>query len=360
MVPIYEDNEFGEGMLPYLIDAVQEVNAHVPYRSVINPTATEDQIGEELYKLMTMQTRVFVVQTLPSLAARIFAKANQIGMMTKGYVWIMTDVTTNSLDSMDPSVLNSMDGALGVKTYVPRTKELDRFKVRWKRKFLMENPILNEHQLDVYGLWAHDAARALAMAIEETGPANFTHENKNPTDLQSLGVSQNGEKIRDALSRTNFTGLTGEFRIMNGQLQSVNYEIVNVHGGSGGNSVGFWNPEKGLSKDLSGSGTRSVIWPGDTTTKPRGWEWPVAGKRLKIGVPVKEGYNEFVKVTINKTGADGYCTDVFNAAIATLPYPILFDYVHFALPNGSSAGSYDDLIMQVHNGVSVISNPLKS
>ena len=69
VVPIYTDNEYGQGMIPFLIDALidalQEVNACVPYRSFIPPLASDDQIGQELYKLMTMQTRVFIAH-MPS------------------------------------------------------------------------------------------------------------------------------------------------------------------------------------------------------------------------------------------------------------------------------------------------------
>lgn len=349
VVLIYQDDEFGDGMSPYLIHALQGVNARVPYQSIIDPTATEDHIGEELHKLITMPTRVFVVHMLPSLAIRLFAKANEIGMMREGYVWILTDATANLLDSMTSSVLKSMEGALGVRTYVPKSMELERFKLKWKRKFIMENFVLNDPHLDIFGLWAYDAARALAMAIEKTGVKNFTFENQNGsenlTDLRTLGVSRNGEKIREALSKTKFIGLTGNYEIVNGQLQSAGFEIVNVNS-NGGNRVGFCNPEKGL---LSLSETMTVIWPGNTAAVPKGWDFQTTGKRLRIGVPVKKGYIEFMKV--NGTEVEGYCKDVFDAAIATLPYDVPFDYIPFALPNGSRAGSYDDLIMQVNTGV---------
>ncbi|CAK7354066.1 unnamed protein product [Dovyalis caffra] len=49
-VPIYIDNEYGEGIIPYLTDALQAVDARVPYQSVISLSATDDQIVEELYK----------------------------------------------------------------------------------------------------------------------------------------------------------------------------------------------------------------------------------------------------------------------------------------------------------------------
>ncbi|KAL0330149.1 UNVERIFIED_CONTAM: Glutamate receptor 2.6 [Sesamum radiatum] len=91
VVPIYVDNEFGEGMIPYLTDALENINVRVPYRSVIPLLASDEQIVAELYKLMTMQTRVFVVHMLVPLGFRLFAKAQQLGMMTKGYAWIITD-----------------------------------------------------------------------------------------------------------------------------------------------------------------------------------------------------------------------------------------------------------------------------
>jgi ionotropic glutamate receptor len=59
VVPIYIDNEYGQGIIPFLIDALQDVDVRVPYRSVIPTSPLDDQIGQELYKLKTMQTRVF-------------------------------------------------------------------------------------------------------------------------------------------------------------------------------------------------------------------------------------------------------------------------------------------------------------
>ncbi|KAL2525386.1 Glutamate receptor 2.2 [Abeliophyllum distichum] len=61
VVPIYVDNDFGKGIIPFQTDALEKVNARVPYRSAIPSMATDDQIVAELYKLKRMQTRVFIV-----------------------------------------------------------------------------------------------------------------------------------------------------------------------------------------------------------------------------------------------------------------------------------------------------------
>ncbi|GKV52072.1 hypothetical protein SLEP1_g58676 [Rubroshorea leprosula] len=129
-VPIYVDNEFGEGIIPYLSDALEEVNARIPYRSVISPGATDVEIEKELFKLMSMQSRVFIVHMTPDLGSRVFDKATEIGMMSEGYVWIITDGMTNLWSLIHHSDhMDSMQGVLGVRNYVPKSKELENFKV---------------------------------------------------------------------------------------------------------------------------------------------------------------------------------------------------------------------------------------
>ena len=91
VVLIYSDNEYGNGVIPYLTDALQEIDTRISYRSVIHPLATDDQILEELYKLMTMPIRVFIVHMFTPLGPRLFTRAYEIGMMEEGFVWILTD-----------------------------------------------------------------------------------------------------------------------------------------------------------------------------------------------------------------------------------------------------------------------------
>ncbi|XP_022730776.1 glutamate receptor 2.7-like [Durio zibethinus] len=367
-VLIYIDNEFGEGIIPYLTDALQEIDVRVPYRSVIPSSASDDQISQELYKLMTMPTRVFIVHMPPSLGTRLFAKAKQIGMMREGYAWVVTGGMTNLWSLTDPSTIDSMQGVLGVRTYVPRTNELENFRVRWKRKFQQDNPTIINAELNIFGLWAYDATFALAMAIENVSMANFSFKRTNVsssgTDLETFGVSQIGPQLIQALSSTKFRGLTGDIDFVNGQLQSSLFQIVNVNG-NGERKVGFWTPKSGLVRELNLTNRSTdstykpnlgpIIWPGDTTSPPKGWEIPTNGKKLRIGVPVKLGFREFINVTWDPnshraTSITGYSIDVFYAVMAAMPYAVTYDFFPFATPDGKSAGTYDDLIFQVYIG----------
>ncbi|KAK8523489.1 hypothetical protein V6N12_048009 [Hibiscus sabdariffa] len=187
-VPIYVDNQFGETLIPFLTAALQEHNTRVPYLSLIPESATDDRIAKELYKLMNMETRVFIVHAASTLGLRILAKAEEIGMMSEGYAWIMTDSMTTF---------------------------------------------------------------ALAMAVEKVGTANLSFNEPNIssrgvlTGLETLGVSGNGPRLIQELSNITFEGLSGDFHFVNGELEASVFEIVNING-NGERRVGFWTPQSGL------------------------------------------------------------------------------------------------------------------
>ncbi|KAL8536849.1 hypothetical protein ACS0TY_012140 [Phlomoides rotata] len=364
VVPIYVDNEFGEGIIPSLTDALEQVNAHVPYRSVIPPSATDDQIAGELYKLMTMPTRVFVVHMRALLGRRLFAKAKQVGMMSKEYVWIITDGIANELNSIESSVMESMLGVIGVRPHFARTEEFHKFEIRYKKTVWQKNPT-EYHSLDlsIYGLWAYDSAIALALAVEKARVRNATflkaNTSSNWTDLERIGVSSIGPELIKALSSTTFRGLAGKFELIDGQLQTPPYEIVNVVGPRE-RVVSYWTKEMGIIRQLiftdvntntyttSNSNIAPITWPGDRTSPPKGWVIPTSGKKLRIGVPVKYGFFEFLKVTSsnNTTHVEGYSKDVFDAVIKSLPYSVQYEYIPFS--TSDHTGSYNDLVYQVY------------
>ncbi|MED6203634.1 hypothetical protein PIB30_001332 [Stylosanthes scabra] len=373
-VPIYIDNDYGRAIIPFLTNSLQQANIRVPYLAVISPSATVDQIEEQLYKLMTMQTRVFVVHMLNNPGSTLFAIADRIGMMSQGYVWIVTNGMANTLASLDSSEMEAMQGVIGVKTYVPKSKRMVEFQARWKRRFLQENPTMVDANINVFGLWAYDATTALASAVERANNNNTklgfenttTNTSSNFSDMDNLGVSHSGEELRDALSDTRFSGLAGEFSLINGQLDATTFQIINVNG-NGEKVIGYWTPQKGLTRNLSSSSSSgggglnnnnnnlgAMIWPGDSYSVPKGWEIPTNGKKLRIGVPVSSR-PQFVNVELdsetNTTKVTGFSIDVFEAVVQDLPYALPYQLIPFAKSNGEMAGTYNDLIMQVFDAV---------
>lgn len=366
VVPVYDDTDYGRGILPHLIDALQQIDARIPYRSVISMAATSENIIQELYKLRTMQTRVFIVHMSSTRASLLFTKAKEAGMMKQGYVWIITNGLANIIDSLNPSVIEAMNGVIGVRFHVPRSKELDSFSIRWNKMYHQDNP--NEspvNKLSVVGLWGYDTVWALAQAAEKirvlSNKNNRLQSAKNSTCLESLAVSTNGPQLLTEIVQSKFRGLSGNFDVTDRQLQVSALQIINVVGRSW-RHIGFWSLENGLSRKLNQNGseiTRStsmlnlnpVIWPGESTEIPRGWELPASGNKLRVGVHTS-AYPEFIRTSkdpaTSATRASGLSIDIFEEAVKKLPFALSYEYEAFDTVDTQSTGSYNDFVYQVY------------
>ncbi|CAO2829394.1 unnamed protein product [Amaranthus hypochondriacus] len=77
--------------------------------------------------------------------------------------------------------------------------------------------------------------------------------------------------------------------------------------------------------------------------------------RLRILVPVKDGFTEFVDVKRDPTTKElisrGFAIDMFKAIVnSAMPYTVLFDFHPYQSPNGSMNGTYDDMLRAVSSG----------
>ncbi|KAJ1281373.1 hypothetical protein BS78_04G301500 [Paspalum vaginatum] len=361
-VVFYEDSPYGSGILPALADALQGVGARIVDRAAVPSDAGDDRIDAVLYRFMAMPTRVFVVHMSPFLAPRFFRRARDAGMMSVDYVWIATDGLGGFLDAMGPDDIDSMEGVVSLRPYVEMTDQVKNFSARFRARLRRVSPAADFYARDptVLMLWSYDTAWAIAAAAEAAGvssPAFRTPQQSQSTavtDLDRLGVSATGAALLEAVRKTTFHGLAGDFRLVDGQLQPPAYEVVNVVG-RGARAVGFWTPEAGITRTLRANSSKElkrIIWPGDSVsspTKPKGWVVSPNGQKLQVAVPVKHGFKDFVKVRGNWTNGPanvtGYCIDVFDAVMRRMPYPVNYEYVPFPY----SSESYDNLVSLVPN-----------
>ncbi|KAF9612898.1 hypothetical protein IFM89_004314 [Coptis chinensis] len=346
VVLIYEGTDYGHGIIPYFTDAFQRINVRVPHRSVIAPSAKDDEILKELHKLSTMSTRVFIVHiSATSLGLRFFQNVKDVELMSEGNAWIITEELTNMLGSLNNSVIDLMRGVLGVKPYIPRSRDLNNFRARLMRMNTFQENTATGHNLDLFCLHAYDTIWALAMAAEKVcgnHSCRVSKMDKTATYLAEIEKSEMGSELLKEILNSEFEGLSGDIRLVDGQLQPTIFQILNVVG-TGEREIGFWIPKVGIPH------LRPIMWPGEVMDAPNGSVVPT--KKLKIGVPVKCSFTEFVKVEVdlsnNGTKVTGYCIDVFDAVMKLLPYVVPYEYVPFRKPNGDRAGNYTNLIHQV-------------
>ncbi|OMO74759.1 Ionotropic glutamate receptor [Corchorus olitorius] len=341
---IYEhSNEFStdSGLITLLSDSLRAVGSDVehhlafpPLESLSDQTAT---IEEELRKLESKSNRVFIViQSSLQLAVLLFEKAKQMGMMEKGYVWIVTDEIASLLDSLDSSVLYNMQGVIGFRTkFVESSKSFTQFKTKFRKKYGIQYSEEEEYSNpSIFALRAYDAAWTVAQAMEKT-QANATSK-----DLLKQIIS------------SNFEGLSGRIRFENSTLlQQGTFQIINVVGKSY-REMAVWSPELGFSENFDKERGNfmtelgPIDWPGGLQTVPKGWTSVAGVKPLKIGVPAKGAFNQFVKVSYDqdKNGSyvTGFSIEVFEAVVKRLPYQLPYDFIPFN-------GSYDDMVKEVYN-----------
>ncbi|GMI79798.1 GLUTAMATE RECEPTOR 2.7, glutamate receptor 2.7 [Hibiscus trionum] len=360
VVLLYEDTEFGSGLIPYLTDEFQQFDIRVSSRFSISPNSANLTMLKMLNKVMAMQTRVIVVHMTSSLGAKLLLLAKEANMISEGYAWIITDGLSSLLDPMGAKVIGSMQGVLGIRPYIPQSKSLENFKRRWNRRIPSSSAKLN-----IYGYWAYESVWALAKSVEmvrhESSGVTRQSYRRNASQIPEIRVSTIGRMIRNKLVKTKFRGLSGEFSLVRGQLQSSVFEIINVVDKME-KVIGYWSLENGLSPELGKpvKATYSTslyhelkppIWPGNTKAKPRGWTTPVGGKKLKIVVPVKPGFDTYLKVKhdhyTNEFSVTGFSYDVFLEALALLPFAVPHEPIPYFIGSNTSSGTYDELLYDV-------------
>ncbi|PNT64648.1 hypothetical protein BRADI_4g30880v3 [Brachypodium distachyon] len=287
-----------------------------------------------------------------TLASKFFNLAKEEGIISQGFVWITAHGSTDILDVVNSRALGAMHGVLQVKPHVQDTVELQNFRQRWRNKYRSKKPGTRLSEPTLSGLYAYDTVWALALAAEKAGCGCSKSEcvrsvsNSGSTDFEKIGASKTAKKLRGTLLDVNFTGLSGEFKIQDLQLPSVNYEIINIVGRER-RLLGFWTPGSGISRSLNRTADLpTIIWPGDNGAAPRGWLFPM-NKNLTIGVPMKGGFDKFVTYE-NGPRPKGFCIKVFEAVVAALPYTVNYSYHVFKDGKGKSNGTYDELVQKVY------------
>ncbi|KAK9021529.1 hypothetical protein V6N11_011516 [Hibiscus sabdariffa] len=373
VIAIYVDDDYGRGGISVLGDALAKKRAKISYKAAFSPGDTESAINDLLVEVNLMESRVYVVHVNPDTGVNIFSIAKSLNMMGDGYVWIATDWLPSYLDSMesvDPDTMNLLQGVIALQHYTPDTNLKKSFMSKWNN--LKYKGSAGREGFNSYALYAYDsvwlAAHALDAFLNEGGNLSFSYDpnlhdtNGSMLHLASLRVFNGGEKLLETLLRMNFTGLSGQIQF-NPEKHLVHpaYDVLNVVG-TGTRRIGYWSnyshlsivpPETLYSKPPNiSTGSQhlySVIWPGDTTTTPRGWVFPNNGQPLRIVVPNRVGYKEFASKDNSPQGVRGYCIDVFEAAISLLPYAVPHTYMLFG--DGKRNPSYDELVYKVSQNV---------
>nr|DAD41852.1 TPA_asm: hypothetical protein HUJ06_016175 [Nelumbo nucifera] len=373
---VFVDDDHGRNGVAALGDKLAERRCKISYKAALNPQVSRNDITDVLLEVTLMEPRVIILHAYADWGLQVFDVAHQLGMMGSGYVWIATNWLSTVLDTYLPlpSVsLNLVQGVLALRMHIPESGPKRNFVSRWNNHSGKKR--LGGHLgLNTYGLYAYDTVWLLAHAInallDQGGSISFSKDSRlNDTKggrmhLNAMRIFNEGNLLLKKILQSNLTGLTGPIQFDSDRsLIHPAFDVINVIG-TGVQRIGYWSNYSGLSvvppeilytkpanRSTSNQHLYDVTWPGRTKTKPRGWVFPNNGRQLRIGVPNRASYPEFVSQVRGSDKMIGYCIDVFNAALNLLPYAVPYKLIPYG--DGQKNPNYNELVNLITTGVSM-------
>lgn len=363
---VFSDDDHNRNSITVLGDKLAERRCKLSYKAALppDPKATRSDVQDELAKILRMESRVIVLNTYSNTGRLVFDVAKALGMMDNGFVWIATSWLSTVIDSDPPlpTTANSIQGVLALRPHTPDSKRKRDFMSRWNQ---LSNGSVG---LNPYGLYAYDTvwllARALKSFFDQGNTISFTNDSRlggiggGYLNLGALSIFDGGSQLLKNILQTSMTGLTGPFRFNpDRSILHPSYDIINVLE-TGYQQVGYWSNYSGLSvvppetlygkaanRSSSSQHLLGVVWPGGKTATPRGWVFPNNGKELQIGIPDRVSYRDFVSKVNGTDVVQGYCIDVFLAAIKLLPYAVPHKFIPFG--DGHKNPTYYNLVYKI-------------
>nr|XP_043631655.1 glutamate receptor 3.6-like [Erigeron canadensis] len=369
---IYYDDDHGRNGIISLGDQLAARGCKISYKAPIKPMATKTDISDVLVQVALMESRVLVVHTYANWGLDILEVAKKLGMLDSGYVWIATNWLSANIDISSPlpsKTTDVMQGFITLRSYTKDSELTRKFAAEWRK--------LTTFGLSKHCLYAYDTvyllARALDAYFDQGGNISFSKDirlqglKEGVLNLDSLSIFDGGELLLQNIRKIKMKGLTGVIEFTSDKsIVFPAFEVLNVIG-TGVRKIGYWTNYSGLStirpemvymkppqRTNYSELLHPAIWPGQTTQKPRGWVFPENGKLLKIGVPNRVSFQEFVGQSKDTGAFKGYCIDVFMAAVNLLPYAVPYKFVAHGdgvkNPSGTqlvsliNAGKYDAVV----------------
>ncbi|GAB2282904.1 hypothetical protein Dimus_017439 [Dionaea muscipula] len=386
VIAVYTDDDYGRNGISSLGFKLAEKRGRISYKAALSPQPTREEIMDALVKVVALsESRVVVLHTYSTYGLQVLDVAKYLGMMEVGFAWIATNWLSDVLDTKPTLTVNETDsiqGLITLRMYTPDSKLKTDFVSRWS-KLVTSNQKQQQQQhgsfrLNTFGLYAYDTvwilARALDAYFDRGSNISFSKHSRlskmqseresGNLNLNAMSIFDGGEKLLQCILEIKMRGLTGPIQF-NSERNLIHpaYEIINILD-TGYRRIGYWSNYSGLSvkpmqktfhsKPFNQSSSPpqqllyGVIWPGKTTDKPRGWAFPNSGRRVRIGVPNRVSYREFIDYSSSTGTFTGYCIDVFTAAVELLPYAVPYELIPFG--DGRNNPSCTDLIEAMTRG----------
>ncbi|GJN00705.1 hypothetical protein PR202_ga17903 [Eleusine coracana subsp. coracana] len=262
---------YGSGVHQALSDALQRNKIHTMDSVVVPIAVTDDQLDQILYRLKEKHTRLFIVHMRPALTAHLFSKVKYAGMITEDYVWIASIALDNLVESLSLDDSDYLQGVLTLPAGAGLQDSQGKLGSRaqlsgWQKQNLVQARQWRAAATIIYEI-------VIATAKGAVGVRSWTQFYFLPQDLSTEGSS--------FLNSRSGSGI----------VKPVFWQEDSVMASERHENIGFTreletkpsaNPEAKRRK-LDGENLRKMC--GVLPKVP-----------LKIGLPRKDGFKEFLNV----------------------------------------------------------------
>lgn len=382
VIAIYLDDDYGRNGISALSDELEKRRLKIAHKLPLSIQFDLDEITNLLDRSKVFGPRVYVVHVNPDPRLRIFSIAHKLQMMTSDYVWLVTDwlaATLHSLSPVNQTTLSVVQGVVGLRQHVLDSRKKRAFVSRWIK---MQKEGVANTSLNSYGFYAYDTVWTVALSIDKFlevhNDITFSlHDNNMLPHTESIGIQleklkvfAGGPDLVNILLQSNFSGVSGKLKFNSDRnIISGGYDVININQ-TGIKRVGYWSNHSGFSvvppevlakkehhRYSQDQKLDNITWPGGKTERPRGWVIADNSKPLRIGVPKRASFVEFVTELQDSHHIQGYCIDVFKKALEFIPYEV--PYVLKPVGNGKANPNYDALVKMVAENVSDTHNEKK-
>lgn len=109
---VYVDNDYDIDVFSFLSEYFNNIGCKIVNRFIIPMNTPRNEVIDKLQALKDEETKVFIIHMTSHLGTIHFSEANNMGMMTMYYAWIITQGFITILDVLNESSIMSMQGVL--------------------------------------------------------------------------------------------------------------------------------------------------------------------------------------------------------------------------------------------------------
>lgn len=290
----------------------------VEHHLALSPaTNQETLIEQELTRLMNNQrNRVFIITQLSlELVDLLLTKAKKLNMVGNGYTWIISHEVFDLISSLDSSssssLLNKMEGVIGLQTYFNDTKKsFKSFETKFKKFYKLEYPQEEEPtKVSIFAIQAYDAAHAITRAMENLRSSDHELMEKI-LKINFKGVS--GIMVRFSKNHNN----NNEMLISS--QSSPSFKIIKVVDHTY-KEVAFWTPKLGFVEKYVRVSKNYYKRSLSEMRVSKSEKSSNGERKLTFVVPRQGACQEFVNVSYYSNGTvqniTGFSVDVFRAVM---------------------------------------------